>query len=125
MPEGSLQERQTKLLKAEEILRQCAQRERDGRGWMTHMLNIGFNAAAGLVTAVAFRRPWYDGLITFATGEAVSLLNIYTQPRRAVRDLKNYEVKYLGRQAASVQNPSDRSWFFSAYPGGFSVGMRF
>ena len=125
MPEGTPEERRTKLLKAEELLRQCAQREKDGRSWTTHLLNIGVNVAAGLATTAAFHRPWTDGLITFAAGEAVSLLNIYTQPRRAIRDLRNYEIRYRGRQDACIQEPSDRKWFFSVYPGGFSAGIRF
>lgn len=125
MPEDTPTERLIKLQKAEEILRQCALREKEGRGWLTHLLNLGVNAVAGVVTAAAFRRPWYDGVITFATSEAVSLLNIYTQPRRAVRDLENYEIRYLGRQGAPLGEPSGRTWFFSIVPGGFSVGARF
>jgi hypothetical protein len=125
MPEGTPEERRIKLLKAEDILRQCAQRQKEGRGWVTHLLNISVNAAAGLVTVFAFDRPWYDGLITFATNEAVSLLNIYTQPRRSIHDLKNYEVRYLGKQGAYIREPRDRKWFVSVYPGGLSVGIRF
>ena len=125
MSEDAPAERLMKLQKAEELLRQCAQREEEGRGWLTHLLNLGVNAVAGVVTAAAFRRPWYDGVITFATNEAVSLLNIYTQPRRAIRDLENYEKGNLGRQEAPSAERLDRSWFFSISPGGFSVGLRF
>jgi hypothetical protein len=125
MPEGAPEERRLKLLQAEELLRQCAKREKEGRGWMTHLLNLGVNAAAGLVTVVAFDRPWSDGLLTFATSEAVSLLNIYTQPRRAIRDLNNYEVRYLGRPVAYLREASERPWYISVYPGGLSVGIRF
>jgi hypothetical protein len=125
LPEDMPAERLMKLQKAEELLRQCARREEEGRGWLTHLLNLGVNAVAGVVTAAAFRRPWYDGVITFATNEAVSLLNIYTQPRRAVRDLENYEIRYLGRRGAPQREPSGGTWFFSIVPGGFSVGARF
>jgi hypothetical protein len=125
MSEDTPAERLMKLQKAEELLRQCAQREKEGRGWLTHLLNLGANAVAGVVTAAAFHRPWYDGVITFATNEAVSLLNIYTQPLRAVRDLENYEKGNLGRQEAPSAGRPDRSWFFSISPGGFSVGLRF
>jgi len=125
MPEATPEERRAKLVKAEELLRECARREREGRGWLNHALNLGANAAAGLVTSLAFHRRWTDGLLTFATNEAVSLLNIYTQPRRAIRDLNNYEVKYLGKQAAYLEEPSKRRMFISAYPGGLSVGFRF
>jgi len=125
MPESTPEECRLKLQKAEELLRECARREKDGRGWLTHLLNLGANAAAGLVTVLAFDRPWSDGLLTFATGEAISLLNIYTQPRRAIRDLENYEIRYLGKQGASFQPPGERRFYFGLNPGGFSLGFRF
>jgi hypothetical protein len=125
MPEETPEERRLKLEKAEALLRECARRERDGRGWVTHLLNLGVNAAAGLVTVWAFDRPWSDGLLTFATGEAVSLLNIFSQPRRAMRDLNNYEVKYLEKRGAYLD--PGRNWGIqtSPRPGGFSLRFSF
>jgi hypothetical protein len=125
MPEGTSEERRLKLKKAEELLRECAGRERDGRGWLTHLLNLGANAAAGLVTVWAFDRPWSDGLLTFATGEAVSLLNISTQPRRAISDLNNYEIRYLRKQGAYIKPPREHDFYFGLYPCGFSLGWQF
>jgi hypothetical protein len=125
MPESTPEERQAKLLKAEELLRECAQREKDGQGWLTHLLNLGANIAGGLVTVYVFDRPWSEGLLTIAIGESVSLLNIYTQPRRAIRDLHNYEIKYLGRQGALIAELGESHWFFSVYPCGFSVRVQF
>lgn len=125
MPEATPEERQSKLLQAEELLRRCARREKDGRGWGTHLLNIGANAAAGLVTALAFHRKWSDGLITFALGESVSLMNIYTQPRRAIRDLENYEAGSFKRQEAFFYEPPRRQWEIGLSPGGFNVAFRF
>lgn len=125
MAERTSEERQLKLEKAEELLRECARQERDGRGWLTQLLNLGANAAAGLVTVWAFDRPWSDGLLTFAAGEAISLLNIYTQPRRAIADLNNYEVKYLGKQGAYLRPPGERNIYFGLYPGGFSLRVQF
>jgi hypothetical protein len=125
IPEATPEERRSKLLQAEELLRRCARREKDGRGWGTHLLNIGANAAAGLVTTLAFHRKWSDGLITFALGESVSLMNIYTQPRRAIRDLENYEAGSFRRQEASPSEPPRRQWEIGFSPGGFSVAFRF
>jgi len=102
LPEGTSTERLAKLRRAEELLRQCARREKDGRSLKTHLMNAGVNAAAGVVTAAAFKRPWTDGLITFAAGEAVSLLNIFSQPMRATRDLKKYESGDLGNSGVST-----------------------
>ncbi len=125
MPEGTPEERQAKLLRAEELMRECARREKEGRGWLTHGLNLGVNAAAGLVTVLVFDRPWSEGLITFAISESVSLLNIFSQPRRAQSDLKNYEIKYLGNPGTYRAGTSDPTWYISVHPGGISFGMRF
>jgi hypothetical protein len=125
MQENTPEERRAKLLKAEELLRQCARREKEGRGWRTHLLNIGVNAAAGIVTVAAFHRPWSDGLVTFATGEAVSLLTIFTQPCRSVRDLNDYEARYLGKHRAHIVEPSNRRWTFGLCPGGVSIRLQF
>ncbi len=125
MPESTPEERRVKLLKAEGLLRECARREKDGQGWLTHLLNLGANIAGGLVTIYVFDRSWSDGLMTIALGEAVSLLNIYTQPRRAIRDLHNYEIKYLGNQGVPIAKPGENHWFFSVYPCGFSVRLQF
>jgi hypothetical protein len=123
LPEGTPEERLAKLREAERLLRDCARCERKGRGWGTHLLNVGANAAAGVVSAAAFNRPWTDGLITFATGEAVSLLNIFTQPMRAVRDLKKYESGYAG--SGTAPGRYERSWSLSAWPGGVSLRLQF
>ena len=72
-----------------------------------------------------FPQEMADGLITFALGESVSLMNIYTQPRRAIRDLKNYEAGAFGRQEASFYEPPQRKWEIGLSPGGFSVAFRF
>jgi hypothetical protein len=125
IPEATPEERRSKLLQAEELLRRCARREKDGRGWGTHLLNMGANAAAGLVTTLVFDRKWYDGLITFAVGETVSLSNILTQPRRAIRDLENYEAGSFKRQEAFFYEPPRHQWEFALSPGGFSVAFRF
>jgi hypothetical protein len=125
LPEGTPMERLAKMRRAEELLRQCARREKDGRGLKTHLMNVGVNAAAGVVTAAAFKRPWTDGLITFATGEAVSLLNIFSQPMRATRDLKRYEAGYPGNAGASTPAQPERRWSLGVWPGGFSFRLQF
>jgi hypothetical protein len=125
LPEATSMERLAKLRRAEELLRQCARREKDGRSLKTHLMNAGVNAAAGVVTAAAFKRPWTDGLITFATGEAVSLLNIFTQPMRATRDLKRYEARYPGNDGASIPAPRERMWSLGVWPGGLSFRLQF
>jgi hypothetical protein len=125
MPEGTPEERRAKLLRAEELMRESARREKEGRGWLTHGLNLGVNVAAGLVTVLVFDRPWSEGLLTLAISESVSLLNIFSQPRRAQRDLKNYEIRYLGKPGSYREGAAEPTWYFSVHPGGISFGMRF
>jgi hypothetical protein len=125
MPESTAEERRAKLAKAEDLLRQCARRERSGRSWTTQLLNAGANAAGAVVTKAAFHQSWGNALITFATGEAVSLLNIFTQPMRATRDLRDYEVKYLGQPGSAMSAPTERRWTLSAWPGGLTLSFEF
>jgi hypothetical protein len=125
LPEATPVERLEKLRRAEELLRQCARREKDGRSLKTHLMNAGVNAAAGVVTAAAFKRPWTDGLFTFATGEAVSLLNIFSQPMRATRDLKRYEAGYPGNDGVSIPAQPECRWSLGVWPGGLSFRLQF
>ena len=125
LPDGTPEERQAKLTKAEDLLRRSAERERRGRGWTTHLVNIAVNAAAGVVTSAAFHRPWKDGLATFAIGEAVSLANIFTQPTRANRDWHNYQVRFQKKPGVMLAVRRDRKWYLSACPGGIRMGMNF
>jgi hypothetical protein len=124
-PETTAEERRLKLERAEKALRDCAEREIRGRGLTNHLLNLGANAAAGIVTSAAFHRPWTDGLTTFAIGEAVSLLNIFSQPTRAASDLKVYEAKYLGKGGAALPVPTERKWTLSVGPGMFTFRYEF
>lgn len=125
LPETTPMERLEKLRRAEELLRQCARREKNGRSLKTHMLNAGVNAAAGIVTKVAFHQSWGNALITFASGEAVSLLNIFSQPMRATRDLKRYEAGYPGNDGASIPAQPERRWSLGVWPGGLSFRLQF
>lgn len=123
--ENTAEERRAKLEKAEELLRQCARRERSGRSWTTQLLNAGANAAGAVVIKAAFHQSWGSALVTFASGEAVSLLNIFTQPMRAARDLSDYEARYLGRKDSPMPVPTERKWTLSAWPGGLTLSFEF
>lgn len=125
IPESTQEERQAKLERAEKMLRDCARRETSGRSLSYHLLNIGANAAGAVVIKAAFHQSWGSALVTFASGEAVSLLNIFTQPTRATRDLKDYEAKYLGKSGALASATSERKWSLSVWPGGLTFRYEF
>jgi hypothetical protein len=125
MPSDTPEQRMAKLKKGEEILRICAQTEEDGWGWLTHVLNIVVNASAGITTVFAFHRPWTDGLITFGEGEAVSLIDVFSQPRRAISDYRTYQGKYLGGPKSGKYVPYENEIFVSLCHGGLAVGTKF
>ena len=125
LPENSQEERRSKLERAEKMLRDCAQRERRGRSLTTHLLNIGANAAGAVVIKAAFRQSWGSALVNFASSEAVSLLTIFTQPTRAVRDLQDYEAKFQGGKGAEMPAPAEHRWSLGVGPGGLTLRYDF
>lgn len=125
LPETTFMERLEKLRRAEALLRQCARREKRGRSLNTHLLNAGANAAAGIVIKAAFHRSWGSALITFVSGQAVSLLNIFTQPMQATRDLKRYESAFARDVVPPSLAPAERQWSLGIWPGGISFRLQF
>jgi hypothetical protein len=125
LQETTPEERRAKLEKAEELLRRCARRETSGRSWTTHLLNIAANAAGALVTKGVFKQSWGSALVSFASGEAFSLFNIFTQPMRATRDLKEYEAKYLETNGGSMPVRPESNWTLSVWPGGLTFRLEF
>jgi hypothetical protein len=120
LPETTPQDRLAKLQRAEELLRKSAKREKSGRSLTTHLLNAGANAAAAVVVKAGFHQSWGSAVVTFVSGEAVSLLNIFTQPTRAVRDLKKYEAGSI----ASSARP-ETQWSLGFSPGGVTFRLSF
>jgi hypothetical protein len=111
-----------KLAAAEEWLRRSAASEELGRGWISHVLNFGVAAAAGLLLAFAFETTdWKDGLYNFGLLFAVSELQIATQPTRSIRAWKAYRRLYT-----PVPQERDRVEITAfAAPGAAAVSLRF
>ncbi len=139
MPDSTPAERLAKLTAAEDYLNRCAVQEIDGWGWRTHLLNLGVNLGAGLsicLTRVyclnkSWKRGAWDGFLMFVQGEAVSIIDIYSQPRHAIRDRDAYEARYKkGKLVTSNLYGPDPlpEIFVGLCPGGsygMTVGMRF
>ena len=124
LPAETPEARRAKLAAAEGFLRRSAAQEALGRSWKAHALAGVVNLAAGLVIWRHYDRPARDGVLTFALGQLVSEVQIFTQPTRAIRDLREYEHRSDFERAAATGGPQ-RSWYVSATPGGFLVGCRF
>ena len=101
MPGETPEQRRAKLASAESYLERAARQEAFGRSWKSQASSLAVNAGAGLATSLLFDRPARDGLITFAIGQAVSELQFFTQPMKAVRDLAAYRRQHPGSRQAS------------------------
>jgi hypothetical protein len=121
MPDDNPEARRAKLEAAEGFLRKAAAREKRGRSWRTHLLTGAVNLAAGLVIWQHYDRPASDGLTTFAVGQLISEVQIFTQPTRAIRDLDEYEKRSDFGGGAAVA----RSWYVGVTPERVLVGCRF
>jgi len=101
-PEDTPPDRGKKLSKAERLLKKSAEREVEGRAWVQHALGILVNVAGALVIWKGYDKqireagdePWREALLSFALGTAVSQLEIWTQPTRAIGDWEEYQKKY-------------------------------
>jgi hypothetical protein len=124
MPEGTADERRAKLAKGEAFLEKAAEQEAFGRSWKSQASSLAVNGGAGLATSLLFDRPARDGLITFAIGQAVSELQYFTQPLKAVRDLAAYR-RQRGALGGTPLSRARPSWSFSLSASHFSASLVF
>jgi hypothetical protein len=95
LPADTPDARRAKLAAAEDWLRRSAETEALGRSWLTHLLNFGSAALAGVLLAFAFETTdWRDGLYNFGLLFAVAEIQVVTQPTRAERSWKEYRRRY-------------------------------
>ena len=121
MPEATLDDRRAKLTAAESWLRSAAKEQRFGKSWKSRAMALSINGAAGLVTSLAFDRPASDGLIVFGIGQAVSEVQMLTQPTRAIRDVE----AYVKRTSATTLAPTRGNWAVAVGPARVSVTRSF
>ncbi len=118
LPERTPQEKRIKLLESENLLKQNAMNEKVGRSFKTHAISTAVNLGSSLVTWLAFKRSVWAGLGNFALNEAITETQIFTQPRRAIKDYDNYINKY---RFSPVQS-TPISMRLGVYPGRNFVG---
>lgn len=82
--------RADKLQQAESWLDKAAAREAYEQSWTNHLLAGLVNGLAGLAVAYDDKRP-IDGLLTFATGMAVTEFKIYTAPQTMMAAQQAYQ----------------------------------
>ncbi len=124
IPGDTPEARRAKLPAAETALRRAAAQEELGRSWQAHALAGAVNLAAGLVIWKHYDRPARDGLAALALGQLISEIQIFTQPTRAIRALREYE-SHSGFAPSTADRPAARSWYVGVAPGRLLVGCRF
>jgi hypothetical protein len=124
MPDETLEEKLVKLQTAERLLTECANWEKEGRSWKTHALYGTVNLGCGLIVWLGFKRSPAEGVVNFAANMAISELQIFTQPVRAIRDYKNY-LSTNNRPESTLNCPPKISWSLYALPGGAGLRVQF
>ena len=96
-----MSEKSNKLQQAESWLAKAAAREAYEQSWTNHLLAGLVNGLAGLAVAYDDKRP-IDGLLTFATGVAVSEFKIYTAPQTMIAAQQAYQNGNYSLQTAKA-----------------------
>jgi hypothetical protein len=112
--DGSTPEHARRKLEAgEALLARSAAAEASGRSWVSHGLGFVLGAAQGAVLWLAYDLP-VDGAISFGVSVAMSEVQIFTQPTRAIDDEREYRARVA---------PLTVSLF--PVPGGAGLRLRF
>jgi hypothetical protein len=124
IPENTSDEKRKKLKRAEKLLKECIQKEKEARNWQNHAMTSAVNLGGGLITWLGFKRTVWDGVLNFAINEAVTEIQIFTSPTFAKRNYKRYCQKYLLHENSLSFEP-EVNWYFNVYPGGVGVKIVF
>jgi hypothetical protein len=124
LPSSSEDDRLKKLTIAENLLSECAKREKEARNWQNHALCGAVNLGSGLITWLGFKRTFWDGLANFALNTAITETQIWTQPTLARRNYKNYCLKYL-KNGESLSYMPEINYYLEAFPGGIGIKVVF
>jgi hypothetical protein len=117
-PPETLEQKNTRLQAAQNLLQANAERARERTSWSRHLLAIGFHLVGS--TAILALGDVQDAVKSNITGIAVSQAHIWSQPWRAIDDLKAYEEQFPTSPAAVP-----RSWELSPIPGGLGITIHF
>jgi len=107
-----------RLGKGEDLLQAAARRVQEKTTWKPHLKVMGVNLLGGAVILVF--GDGGDALVSTAMGIAVAEANIWTQPTQPSTDLRDYQGRFVGRQAKNA-----RHWQLLPFPGGAMVRVSF
>ena len=118
MPAETRAERLSQLERGEELLRENAERAGERTRWKPHLIGWAVNLAGG--AAIWAFGDSSDALVSTISGIAISELAIFSQPGRAIQDLKDYEEKFSGQHSQSRF-----SWHVLPARDGATVSIKF
>jgi hypothetical protein len=124
LPSAFKDDRLKKLIIAENLLSECAKREKEARNWQNHALTGAVNLGSGLITWLGFKRTIWDGLANFALNTTITETQIWSQPTLAKRNYKNYCLKYLKNRESFSYTP-EVNYYLEAFPGGIGIKVVF
>jgi hypothetical protein len=124
VPEYTPEERMNKLMDAEKLLKQSAEREKSGRSWQEHALCGVVNISSGLITWFGFHRNALAGFENFALNTVITEVQIFSQPTQAMKDYNTYLRKYSTIQGFLPSN-SRLSLLVYGVPGGMGIRLVF
>ncbi len=114
----NIQANDTSRISYENLLKEIARREKEGRSWKMHVITGVVNAGSGLITWLGFDRSIGAGLVNFAINTIVTEAQIWTQPVKAIKDYRKYCGDNLLKAEAEIIKP-DRKLYFGGGPSGF------
>ncbi len=124
MPAYTRDEQLKKLEIAEDLLKECAIREKSARKWQNHILPGAANLGSGLITWLGFKRTVWAGIGNFALNTVVTETQIWTQPTLAKRKYKEYCRKFITGDQPVSYTP-EINWYMEAFLGGIGIKVEF
>jgi hypothetical protein len=112
------------IANSEQLLKEIAQKEKEGRSWKIHAVTGAVNVGSGLITWLGFKRSLVDGLVNFAINTVITETQIWTQPVRAIKDYQNYCSNNITSSIPHNIKP-EKKWYLSSYAAGFSLRLDF
>jgi hypothetical protein len=112
------------IANSEQLLKEIAQKEKEGRSWKIHAVTGAVNIGSGLITWLGFKRSLGDGLVNFAINTVITEAQIWTQPVRAIKDYQNYCSN--NTTSSIIQNlKPERKLYLCSCPAGFVIRLDF
>jgi len=128
-PQETDEEKKAKLLFAEQLLKDCADREIYGRSWVAHglagLVSLIGGAAIALDEDEEGDYRYDDGAIFFASSLLFAEIQIFTMPTRSIKDWETYSAMSFDGSRATINKSHEIDYFITASPKGIFCTILF